>query len=137
MPVDPIPTEILFKKIGQLWSDPGGSMYSIRDGRHRYLVFKGIRPNRLPHPASHAAMQFTDAIATACQIEGENGHIESFLMFAQGQELFFRDTQIVPVTGKMFFHHGKGECVVSCCHRSMCGEYTGCTNSLGRFIKPD
>src|SRR5258708_2252205 len=105
MPVNPIRTEMPIEETGQFRSNPGGSMNTICDGCYGYLVLRGVRPNRLPHSSGYPAMQFADAVSTSRQVEGEDRHIESILILAQRQELLFGNAKIVPITGKMFFHH--------------------------------
>ena len=75
------------------------------------------------------------AVAPTRHPQGKGGHIERVAEFAEIHELLFGDPKIIPIAGKMFFHHGERKRVVACRDRSVGREDRRRTDALGGFFE--
>src|ERR1044071_7054348 len=122
MSINPLRPEVSVEQQTEFLRDPCWSMDTVGYGRDRNLVFRQVRPNDLPHPASHSSVEMADSITPPGHPQSENGHVEGITEPSQLHEFLLADPQIIPVTSEVFFHHMEWKCIVAGRHRGVSGE---------------
>src|SRR5262245_54320713 len=112
-------------------------MYPVRHRGNRNLIFSKFRPNNLPHPAGHSTVKMAYRIAPAGHAQREDRHVERITELSQVHELLLGDAQIIPVPGKVPFHHMEGKGVMACRHWCVRCEKTCRPNLLSRFFESE
>ena len=76
MPIDPLRSEMPVEEQAQFRRNPCRGMDAVGNRSDGNLIFREVRPNNLPHAASHSAMKMADSVAPPRHSQRQHSHVE-------------------------------------------------------------
>jgi hypothetical protein len=103
--LEPVGPEVPLQQRAHLRRHPRRHVHAVGDERHRQVLVADARPDRLPHPLGHLAVQLTDAVHRTARAQGERRHVEqrsrAVVVMTEREELFAMTAEIAPRAGQM------------------------------------